>query len=163
MCCICGGGNCVGNTPTVITALNAATTFDATTGEIDTLGDSDTYVIYPTTEKPLYRNGFFADFHSVGNNKNRQGDCTKVFGFDKQDTLEFRIDDQTVEDYKFTNEDDECAFNVDGWELIWWLGDDYIKEDVGASTDVILTSLDIYFSREDRKVAICPYDNMTLE
>lgn len=160
LCCICGGGNCGAGDPTVIAATNVATTF-ATDGEIDDLGDSDTYVIYPTTEKSLYRSGFFADFHSVGNNKNRQGDCTKVFGFDKQDTLEFRIDDQTVEDYKFTDEDDECAFEVDGWELIWWLGDDYIKADVGGQTDVILTSLDIYFSRKDRKVAICPYDDMT--
>ena len=95
--------------------------------EIDNLGDQDTYVIYPTTDKPLYRNGFFADFHTSGNEKNRQGDCTKVFGFDKQDTLEFRLDDPTVEDHKFTDEDDECAFEVDGWEVIWWLGDDYIK------------------------------------
>ena len=122
------------------------TTF-AADGEIDELGDRDTYVIYPTTEKSFYRPGFFADFNANGNIKNRQSDCTKVFGFDKQDTLEFRLDDPTVEDSKFTDDDDQCAFHVDGWELIWWLGDDYVKNDDGIGT-----SLDIYFSRKDRKI-----------
>ena len=37
----------------------------------------------------------------------RQGECTKVFGFDKQDKLEFRLDDPTAEDHKFTDNDDE--------------------------------------------------------
>ena len=133
------------------------------TGEIDALGDSDTYVIYPTTEKSLYRPGFYADFFANGNTKNRLGDCTKVFGFDKADTLEFRLDDPSVEDHKFTDDDDECAFHVDGWELIWWLGDAYTKDTVDTQDDVILTSLDIYFSRKDRQVAVCPYDDSTLE
>ena len=76
--------------------------------------------------------------------------------------MEFRLDDPTVEDHKFTDDDDECAFQVDGWELIWWLGDDYMKGTVLTVDDVIQTSLDIHFSRKDRKVAICPFDDSTM-
>ena len=141
--------------------MNTATTFTGD-GEIATLGDRDTYVIYPTTEKSLYRPPFYVNENTNGNLKNRLSDCTKVFGFDKADTLEFRLDDPTVEDHKFTDDDDECAFQVDGWELLWWLGDDYMKDTVDGTPDVILTSLDIYFSRKDRKVSICPFDDSTL-
>ena len=77
--------------------------------------------------------------------------------------MEFRLDDPSVEDHKFTDDDDECAFQVDGWELIWWLGDNYTKETVDTTDNVILTTLDIYFSRKDRKVAICPFDDSTLK
>ena len=73
--------------------------------------------------------------------------------------MEFRLDDPTVEDHKFTDDDDECAFQVDGWELIWWLGDNYVKDTVDTTDNVILTHFDIYFSRKDRKVAICPFDD----
>ena len=126
------------------------------------MGDRDTYVIYPTTEKSLYRPGFYEAYTSTTNTKNRQFECTKVFGFDKQDTLEFRLDDPTVGAHKPTDDDDECAFQVDGWELIWWLGDSYMKGTVDGVDDVIQTSLDIHFSRKDRKVAICPFDDSTM-
>ena len=137
---------------------NTETMF-GTDGEIDELGDRDTYVIYPTTEKSLYRPGFYVAYQSEGNLKNRESDCTKVFGFDKADTLEFRLDDPMIEDHKSTDDDEECAFQVDGWELIWWLGDAYMKDTVETVDDVILTSLEIHFSRKDRRVAICPYDD----
>ena len=110
LCCLCGGG--AADTVEIffwISALNTATTF-AAEGEIDTLGDRDTYVIYPTTEKSIDRPGFSVAYNSAGNLKNRENECTRVFGFDKQDTLEFRLDDPTVEDHKFTDDDDECAF-----------------------------------------------------
>lgn len=50
LCCICGGGT---EDDTVVvdwfnSGDNAATTFNAMTGEIENLGDRDTYVIYPT-------------------------------------------------------------------------------------------------------------------
>jgi len=44
-------------------------------------GDADTYVIYPTTEKSLYRASISATEKSNGNLKNRDNECTKVFGF----------------------------------------------------------------------------------
>ena len=62
-------------------------------------------MIYPTTEKSLDRPGFFVDTHATDNLKNRQGDCTKVYGLDKQDKLEFRLDDSTVETHKFADDD----------------------------------------------------------
>ena len=166
LCCLCGGGTAGATLAVTESAsgvpINTPTTFDAD-GEIATLGDADTYVIYPTTEKSLYRPGFYPAYNSNASTKNRQFDCTKVFGFDKQDTLEFRLDDPTVEGHKFTDDDDECAFQVDGWELIWWLGDGdlYNKDTVEGVADVIVTSLDIYFSRLDRRVAICPFDDST--
>ena len=110
LCCLCGGG--AADTVEIfswISALNTATLF-AAEGEIDMLGDRDTYVIYPTTEKSIDRPGFSVAYNSAGNLKNRENECTRVFGFDKQDTLEFRLDDPTVEDHKFTDDDDECAF-----------------------------------------------------
>jgi hypothetical protein len=52
-----------------------------------------------------------------GNSKARFNDCTKVYGFAAQDTMQFRLDDAS-------KGDEECSFEVDGWELIWWLGTD---------------------------------------
>ena len=102
-CCICGGGM-TGGLVAVTFGSNNPTTFGAD-GEIENLGDQDTYVIYPTTEKSLDRPGFFVDTHATDNLKNRQGDCTKVYGLDKQDKLEFRLDDSTVETHKFADDD----------------------------------------------------------
>ena len=51
-----------------------------------TLGDQDLYIIYPTTEKSLDRPRY--EFPLAGNNtKARDNDCTKVVGFQTQDTL----------------------------------------------------------------------------
>ena len=71
--------------------------------------------------------------------------------------MEFRLDDPTVEDHKFTNDDDSCAFNVDGWELIWWLGETSYSM-TGDDGITVNTALEVHFSRADLKIAICPVD-----
>ena len=119
-CCICGGGS--GSMITTFTATNTASNLDPDamampTPETFTIGDQDTYVIYPTTDKTLSRMWVEARVTSPGNTKARFNECTKVYGFAEQDTLQFRLDDAS----KGT---DECSFDVDGWELIWWLGTD---------------------------------------
>ena len=48
-CCICGGGNALAISP--FTAMNTASSIQAT--PTPTIGDQDTYVIYPTTEKTI--------------------------------------------------------------------------------------------------------------
>ena len=66
----------------VVDAENSATMFELDEPkEISDLGDADTYVIYPTTEKSLYRAGFSASAKASGNLKNRQGECTHIYGF----------------------------------------------------------------------------------
>ena len=124
------------------------------TGEFQ-LGDQDLYVIYPTTEKALF------DTYSLrrandewpisGNNtKSRKNECTKILGLQSQDTIQLRLDDPTVEDHKFTNDDDECAVEIDGWEAIWRLGDDWTEGQ---------TTLDVHFSRKEKKAIICAFDD----
>ena len=39
---------------------------------------------------------------------------------------------------------------MDGWEVIWRLGDLWIPD---------CTTLDVYFSRKDKKALICPFDD----
>ena len=85
LCCICGGGTSM--TLYEVAGANGASTFDATNGEIDSLGDADKYVIYPTTEKGLYFEAYTDTFPSNGNLRNRNNECTKVFGFTRPDTL----------------------------------------------------------------------------
>ena len=109
--------------------LNAMTNLG--TGEFQ-LRDQDLYVIYPTTEKALFDNLSLRrandEWPISGNNtKSRKNECTKVLGLQPQDTIQLRLDDPTVEDHKFTNDDDECAVEIDGWEVIWRLGDDWTQ------------------------------------
>ena len=154
ICCICGGGSA--SSANTITTENADT--DLSTGNF-TLGDQDLYVIYPTTEKPLLDKGSarsidnvaIAEWPNTGDNtKARLNECTKVYGLETQDTIQLRLDDPTVEDAKFTNDDDECAIEIDGWEIIWRLGD--------AWTDGT-TSLDVHFSRKEMRAVICAFDD----
>lgn len=154
ICCICGGGTA--DTANTVSTENAAT--DLSTGMF-TLGDPDLYVIYPTTEKPLLDLGGARSVDTVAidewpatgdNTKARLNECTKVFGLEAQDTIQLRLDDPTVEDAKFTNDDDECAIEIDGWEIIWRLGD--------AWSDGT-TSLDVHFSRKEERAVICAFDD----
>lgn len=85
-----------------------------------TIGDQDTYVIYPTTDKSIDLMWIEAAVTAPGNSKARFNDCTKIYGFMAQDTIQFRLDETSK------SVDEECSFEVDGWELIWWLGDDLI-------------------------------------
>ena len=114
------------------------------------LGDQDLYVIYPTTEKSLNRPRY--EFPLFGNNtKSRQNnDCSHVLGMEAQDTIQFRLDDPTYENYQYTNDDDVCAVEIDGWEVIEKLGDQWTESE---------TTLDVYFSRKDRQAVICPFDD----
>ena len=71
-----------------VAGANGASTFEAGSGEINSLGEADKYVIYPTTEKGLDRSLFYKDtVPSNGNLRSRDNECTKVFGFTKPDTL----------------------------------------------------------------------------
>ena len=40
-----------------------------------------------------------------------------------QDTIQLKLDDPTYEDYQYTNDDDVCVVEIDGWEVIEKLGD----------------------------------------
>lgn len=82
ICCACGGGM-RGSQNEADEAENVATDLSA---GVFNLGDQDLYVIYPTTEKSLDRPRY--EFPLAGNNtKARDNDCTKVVGFQTQDTL----------------------------------------------------------------------------
>ena len=59
---------------------------------------------------------------------------------------------QLFGNHKFTNDDDECVIDIDGWEVIWRLGDDWMEG---------MTSLDVHFSRKEMKAIICAFDDST--
>ena len=159
ICCICGGGSFLQTSSVSQEQLPT----DLSSGTFD-LGHRDLYVIYPTTEKPLndlstvrtidFPTFAFEEFPNAGNNTvTRTNECTKIYGFEAQDTIQLRLDDPSVEDAKFTNDDDECALEIDGWEVIWRLGDDWTDGEV---------SLDVHFSRKDKRAVICAFPDSFL-
>ena len=83
ICCVCGGGMEGDDVPEEDGDLNAAT--DLSSGTFS-LGDQDLYVIYPTTEKSLDRPRWEFPIARY-NTKSRSNDCTKVVGFQAQDTI----------------------------------------------------------------------------
>lgn len=149
LCCACGGGT--------ITELEVAAE--------DGLDDCNTYIIYPTHEKNHH-------FDWTPRNTKTAADftCTKIPAMTLDDTIEFRMDDPTYSDYKYTNEDDNCVLRVDGWEIDWYLGkDEYTEErfgfinfspSVSPSTPMTpdtlsVTVLDVWFSRSTSMAHIC--------
>lgn len=116
----------------------------------DAEGDCNTYVIYPTSEKDHH-----FDWTPTNTKTAATYTCTKICGMQLYDTIEFRADDPTFEDYKYTDDDDTCALRVDGWEIEWYLAPGLVDDD-GATGFVPETSiLDIWFSRETGMAHIC--------
>jgi hypothetical protein len=125
-CCECWGGDV---TRTVVDNGNE--------GNMAALAPfyCNTYVIYPTHEKDHH-------FDWIPWNLASEADvqlftCTKIYGMDLDDTIEFRMDDTHYTDYKYTNDDDNCVLRVDGWEIEWYLGNGTDINYVDTATDFV--------------------------
>ena len=141
-CCMCGGGEVDGDV-TEVAAVNAE-------------GDCDTYVIYPTHEKEHHFDWTPVNYN-VGMTGPNAFTCTKILGMTLTDMIEFRLDDPNYEDYKYTDLDDTCALDIDGWEINWYLGSSVTPpDDDGIMPFAVGTNvLDIWFSRKTQMAHIC--------